>query len=150
MSAYKTPYVLHEHNANRAGLHYDFRFKMPSKNLLYSFALPKAHFPNKIGEKCLAVRTNDHGRYWLFFQGEIPKGEYGAGTIKIIQKGELELLGLGPGYITFRIHGDIADGRFSLIKFKGKEGGKTDTWVLIKIKEKEIDKNEEEKNKETK
>jgi len=132
---YNSPYVIHEHLAKRAGPHYDFRIKIPGKNLLASFALPKSQFPKEYGDKVLAIRTNDHGRYWLFFQGDIPDGEYGAGSIKIVQKGNAEILGWSSSYITFRISGPTVSGRFTLIKFKGKD--KANTWVLIRTKEKE-------------
>jgi len=130
---FKVPYVIHKHDATHAGLHFDLRMKIPKKRLLASFALPKCKFPKKSGEKVLAVRTPDHGRYWLYYQGEIPKGEYGAGTIKIVQKGEAEIYGWSKKHITFRIEGDVANGKYSLIKFKGKRD-KVNTWILVRVK----------------
>jgi bifunctional non-homologous end joining protein LigD len=129
-------YVIHEHKADRAGIHWDFRMQIPNKNLLASFALPKSQFPKKPGDKVLAVRTNDHGRYWLYMNNTtIPKGEYGAGTIKIIQDGKAEILGWSNTHITFKIKGRKVSGRYSLIKFKPKRAeGNVDTWFLVKTK----------------
>lgn len=131
----KTPYVIHEHLAKRAGRHYDLRIKRLKGNLLESWALPKAKFPQEFGEKTLAVRTNPHSRLWLYFEGEITEG-HGKGLVKIVQKGEAEILGWGPTYITFKIDGPVASGKFTLIQFKPKKGEKIDTWILIKSKEK--------------
>jgi len=132
--SFTVPYVIHKHDADRAGSHYDLRIKIPKKRLLASFALPKLKFPKDSTEKVLAIRTNDHGRYWMYYQGEIPKGEYGAGKISIVQKGQAEIFGWNSKHITFSIEGPIATGRFSLIKFKGKRDN-ANTWILIKTKE---------------
>jgi len=127
-------YVIQQHSAKRAGEHYDLRIKYPFKNLAASWALPKSHFPEKTGERVLAIRTHDHGRYWLYIDKlDIPPGEYGAGYIKTIQGGKALIYGWTNDHITFYINGRIATGRFSLIKFKSKER-KTNTWVLIKTK----------------
>lgn len=132
------PYVIHEHDAKRAGHHLDFRIKFPNKNLAASWAIPKGEFPRKPGEKVLAVRTNDHGRYWLYIDNlTIPEGEYGAGTIKILQKGKAEIYGWSDKHITFVIKGSVANGRYSIIKFNGRKEDKGNTWVLIKTKPKD-------------
>ena len=111
-------YVIHEHDAKRAGKHYDLRIQIPRKRLLASWALPKGRIPQKYLEKVLAIRTNDHGNYWLFFQGEIPEGEYGAGTIKIIESGQVEVLGWSNKFITIKANGKLLNGRFHLNKFR--------------------------------
>lgn len=132
-------YVIHEHNAIRAGLHYDLRIKIPNKNLIASWALPKAEFPKFPGDKKLAVRVNDHGRYWLYIDNlDIPEGEYGAGHVKIVQKGLAEVEGWSDKYITFNIKGRIATGRYSLIKIVPKEKNPQDIWVLVKNKDQEV------------
>jgi bifunctional non-homologous end joining protein LigD len=133
------PYVIHKHNAKHAGLHFDFRIKYPNKNLLASWALPKATFPQKPGEKFLAIKVNDHGRYWLNVDSmDIPEGEHGHGHLDAVQKGIAEVEGWGPNYVTFNIKGKIATGRFSLIKIKPKEQTKDDVWVLVKNKDQNI------------
>ena len=130
----KTAYVIHEHIAERAGVHYDLRIKRLKGGLLESWALPKATFPQAYGEKLLAVRTNPHSRLWLYFEGEIEDG-YGKGKVRIVQKGEAEILGWSDKYITFRIEGPVVSGKFSLIRFKPKKHEKVDTWILIKSRE---------------
>lgn len=127
-------YVIQEHFAKRAGRHYDLRIKYPFKNLAASWAIPKVHFPDNPGEKVLAVRTQDHGRYWLYIDRlDIPQGERGAGYIKTVQTGKALIYGWTYRHITFYIEGSVATGRFSLIKFPSKEK-KTDTWIMIKTK----------------
>ena len=130
MSKY-SKYVIHLHDAHRAGKHYDLRIEIPRKRLLASWALPKTKIPTKYKEKVLAVRVNDHGRYWLYFEGDIPKGEYGAGSVKIVESGTLEVLGWSDRFITVIGDGNLLNGRYHLIKFKPKEKG-TNTWVLQK------------------
>ena len=133
-------YIIHEHNAYRAGLHYDFRVEIPGKRIIASWALPKASVPKNIGEKVLAVRTNDHGHYFLYIDYlEIPKGQLGGGHMKSIQKGRLILEGWSNDYITFQVPtGAVMQGRYALIRFK-KEKEKENLWILTKIKEKEDD-----------
>lgn len=133
-------YVLHKHDAKTSGLHYDLRVSIPNRDLLASFALPKAKIPQKPGEKVLAVRTNDHGRYWLNIENmTIPKGEYGEGEITTLQRGVCEIEGWSNNHITFRIKGDTKDllnGRYALIKFRGtKSGDRNNLWILLKTKE---------------
>ena len=134
------PYVIHEHDADKAGKHFDLRLKIPNKNLLESWALPKAKFPSKPGEKVLAIQGSPHGRYWLYMDNlDIPEGEYGAGHIKIVQKGLCSIEGWNNDkYITFNIKGQIANGRFSLIKIKDKENRQENLWILVKNKDQEI------------
>jgi len=129
------PYVIHVHDALKAGQHWDLRIQIPNKRLLASWAIPRAVFPKNPGDKVLAVKVNDHGRYWLYMDNQtIPKGEYGAGTIKILQKGNAEIEGWSNNHITFRIRGRVVNGRYVLIKFKPRPGEKEDTWYLVKTK----------------
>ena len=78
-------YVVHEHHARR--LHWDLRLERDGA--LASWALPKG-VPQDPKENRLAVRTEDHPLEYLEFEGEIPKGEYGAGTIAIWDRGSYE------------------------------------------------------------
>ncbi|SNZ06918.1 DNA ligase D, 3'-phosphoesterase domain-containing protein [Persephonella hydrogeniphila] len=89
-------YVIHQHNAERAGLHYDFRIEcyIPdlNKNMLLSFATRK--FPDLIyknKKRILLLETELHDLYWLNFEGDIPYG-YGKGTMKIWDKGTYQLI----------------------------------------------------------
>lgn len=128
------PYVLHEHQADKAGFHCDFRIQYPKKSVLASFAIPRCNIPIKIHEKRLVIKTEDHGRYWLYFEGRIPEGEYGAGTVKIIQKGKAEVLGWSDSHITIKLSGKKLSGKYTLVKFKTKDN-KSDTWLFIKGKD---------------
>lgn len=127
------PYVLHSHNAYRAGLHSDFRIKYPNRNMLMSFALPNQQLPQKVGEKILAVNTPDHHMYWLNTETEIPEGEYGAGTISIVQKGNAEVSIWTKDKIVFTIHGYPLNGKYALILTKGRD--KNSRWLLVKGKD---------------
>lgn len=132
----KVNYVIHQHDAYRAGKHYDLRIQYPKKRkALISFALPKSRFPD-YGEKFLIIKTPDHSiDEWLGEHPPIEKGEYGGGTFKVVQKGELEILGWSGKHITFRIEGKEISGKFSLIKMRF--GRKNNNWILIRSKEKE-------------
>jgi hypothetical protein len=133
-------FILHEHNAKQAGLHLDFRISQPGRDLLASYALPKAIIPKNPGDKVLAVRGNDHGRYFLNIEKmEIPDGDYGAGFMKKVQGGTVEVEGWSNNHITFIIHGDknteYFNGRYALIKFAGKKThDRENLWVLVKTK----------------
>ena len=132
-------YVLHKHSANTAGLHWDLRISIPNRDLLASFAIPKAKIPKIPGEKVLCVKTSDHGRYWLNIENmTIPDGEYGAGEISTISKGVCEIEGWSSSHITFYIHSDVKEsfhGRYALIKFAGKKThDRENLWVLVKTK----------------
>lgn len=129
------PYVIQEHKAKKAGRHYDLRIKYPTKKFLASWALPKTKVPKKPGEKVLAVRTSDHDMSWLEWEGTIPTGKGGAGTVDIVQSGILELLSWSSRLISFRIDGGpILNGKYALILYK--RGKKQTDWLLIKAKEK--------------
>ena len=84
-------YVVHRQEARR--LHYDFRLGMEDR--LASWAVPKG-FSYNPREKRLAVKTEDHPAEYLDFEDLIPKGEYGAGTIEIWDRGSYRLINAGP------------------------------------------------------
>jgi len=133
-------YVLHLHEAFRAGRHYDFRCQIPpKKKQLGSWAIPKARIPQNPGNRELAIRTPDHGALWLNFHGHIDAGQYGGGKVSILQKGTLDVEGWSDKYITFYIHhgdGKYMKGRYALIKMKERPKKKGNEWVIIKLKEK--------------
>jgi len=129
------PFILHLHLAHRAGRHYDLRLQYPYKKTLASWALTKAKIPKVLGDKVLAVQTEDHDKSWLTFRGNIPEGSYGAGTVKIEQKGEAEILGWYNKAIIFRVSGSPMNGKYSLIKFKIRNKNKNNNWLLIKSKD---------------
>jgi len=127
-------YVIHQHNAYRAGKHYDLRIVYPKKKAMASFALPKAKFPD-FGERFLLIKGPDHSiKEWLGPHDDIEKGKFGGGSFDIIQIGKMELLGWGSRHITFRITEGKINGKFSLIKMG--RGRRAKNWLLIRSKEK--------------
>lgn len=127
-------FVIQRHNAQN--LHYDFRLE--HEGVLASWAVPKGP-PEKIGDKKLAIRTEDHPVAYKDFEGDIPKGEYGAGHVAIWDSGDYELIKWDEkddGVIEFILSGKKMTGRYSLVKTKGY-GGNKESWLLIKNKPKD-------------
>jgi bifunctional non-homologous end joining protein LigD len=134
-------FVVQEHHASR--LHYDFRLE--ADGVLKSWAVPKEPSLDP-GQKRLAVHVEDHPLDYATFEGTIPEGQYGAGTVKIWDHGTYENLladkprpqtvaeGIAAGRLEFLLHGDKLKGRFALIRMQGKGRGK-DNWLLIKMKD---------------
>jgi DNA ligase D-like protein (predicted ligase)/DNA ligase D-like protein (predicted 3'-phosphoesterase) len=122
-------FVVQEHHARR--LHYDLRLE--KNGVLKSWAVPKG-LPEKPGEKRLAVETEDHPLDYRSFQGTIPKGQYGAGTVEIFDSGTYETKVWNENMVEFTLHGQRLHGRFVLARFK-KAGEKQ--WILLKAKEAE-------------
>ena len=123
-------FVVHEHHATR--LHYDFRLEI--EGVLKSWAIPKGPSMNP-SEKRLAVMVEDHPLEYGDFEGIIPDGHYGAGSVLIWDSGEFEPEGnpeegLKKGKLTFALNGKKLKGTFSLVLMKGRGSGKD--WLLIK------------------
>ena len=98
-------FVIMEHKADRAGTHFDLRFKQPSGNNWDSFAVRKG-IPDKPGTKVLAQKTHDHSKKEALFVGTIPKGEYGAGVLKKWDSGSCEILKYKPTtHISIKFNG---------------------------------------------
>lgn len=116
-------FVVQEHHAKK--LHYDFRLEM--NGVLKSWAIPKDP-PLQPGIKRLAVQVGDHDLSFLNFEGTIPKGEYGAGSIMVWDIGIYKIEEISDNKIVFVLHGKKMKGRYSLIKFK-----KEKEWLLIKL-----------------
>ncbi len=122
-------FVVHEHFAKRH--HYDLRLEM--KGVLKSWAIPR-EIPIKKGEKRLAIQTEDHKLSYADFEGEIPKGFYGAGTVKIFDKGEYKLLEVSDDKIVFFLKGKKIFGKYALIKMKSwKDKGMENKWIIVKL-----------------
>ena len=125
-------YVIQKHDARR--LHYDFRLELDG--VLKSWAVTKG--PSLIaGEKRLAVQTEDHPLEYGDFEGTIPKGEYGGGTVIVWDSGSWTPLGdahkgLAKGHLEFELHGKKLGGRWHLIRMAGKPREKRENWLLIK------------------
>jgi bifunctional non-homologous end joining protein LigD len=119
-------YVVQRHDARR--LHYDFRLER--NGALASWAVPKG-VPLEPGAKALAVHVEDHPLEYGSFQGEIPQGQYGAGTVEIWDSGTYDLLEeKHDGQLTFELRGSRLRGRWSLVP--AHLDGKEQNWLLIK------------------
>jgi len=119
-------FVVQRHHARR--LHYDFRLERDG--VLASWAVPKG-VPLEPGVRALAVHVEDHPLEYGAFEGEIPKGEYGAGTVEIWDSGTYELVEEKPdGGLTVRLHGERLDGTWTLIP--AHLDGKEQNWLLMR------------------
>src|SRR5215203_6988688 len=119
-------FVIQEHHARR--LHWDLRLE--HDGTLVSFALPKG-VPQDPKDNRLAVRTEDHPLEYLDFEGDIPKGEYGAGTMTIWDRGTYEELKWEPRKIEVRLHGERVEGRYALFPI-GKDAQSKD-WMIHRM-----------------
>jgi bifunctional non-homologous end joining protein LigD len=125
-SGKKPIFVVQRHDARR--LHYDFRLER--NGALASWAVPKG-VPLEPGAKALAVHVEDHPIEYASFHGEIPKGQYGGGTVEIWDNGWYELVEeKRNGQLTVRLHGKRLDGTWSLVP--AHLDGKEQNWLLIK------------------
>ncbi len=131
----KTPanyFCVQRHDATR--LHYDFRLEMDG--VLKSWAVPKGPTLDP-AVKHFAAQVEDHPLEYGGFEGNIPEGNYGAGSVMLWDRGTFELLGDAPareqlerGDLKFRLHGDKLKGEFAIVRMKGR--GKGNEWLLIK------------------
>lgn len=128
-------FVIQKHAARR--LHYDFRLEM--EGVLKSWALPKG-LPWKRGEKHLAVEVEDHPIEYEDFEGIIPEGQYGGGTVMVWDRGtyyvygEQPLKSLQEGKIHLLLDGKKAKGEWTLVRIRGREGEKNQ-WLILKTGE---------------
>ncbi|HJU49063.1 MAG TPA: DNA ligase D [Gaiellaceae bacterium] len=119
-------FVVQRHAARR--LHYDFRLERGGA--LASWAVPKG-IPLAAGERHLAVHVEDHPLEYATFEGEIPAGEYGAGTVEIWDRGTYEVLEeKRNGGLTVRLRGERLDGVWTLIP--AHLDGDPKNWLLIR------------------
>ena len=114
-------FVIHKHKATH--LHYDFRLEI--EGVLKSWAVPKG-VPEEAGIKRLAVAVEDHQLDYIDFEGIIPEGQYGAGTVEIWDNGDYELESMEKGKIVFRLKGGKVKGRYALIHTQGGN------WLIFK------------------
>ena len=113
--ASRARFVVHEHHARR--LHWDLRLERDG--VLVSWALPRG-LPPDPGENRLAVHTEDHPLDYIDFEGEIPKGEYGAGEVRIWDRGTYEVEKFEPAKVVVRFDGERARGRYALFRTKDR------------------------------
>src|SRR5262250_1440072 len=124
-------FVVQRHAAR--SLHYDFRLER--NGALASWAVPKG-VPLEPGAKSLAVHVEDHPLEYASFHGEIPKGQYGAGSVEIWDEGTYELLEeKRNGQLTVRLHGNRLNGTWSLVP--AHMDGKEQNWLIIKRRDDE-------------
>src|SRR5213082_1069597 len=125
-------FVVQMHAARR--LHYDLRLELDG--VLKSWAVTRG--PSVVlGEKRLAVRTEDHPMQYLDFEGNIPKGEYGGGAMIVWDRGRWEPAfdpdkGLAKGHLDITLHGQRLNGRWHLVRMRPRPGEKKEQWLLIK------------------
>jgi len=117
-------YVIQKHAATH--LHYDLRLEM--NGVLKSWAVPKTP-PTESGIRRLAVQVEDHPLDYADFEGTIPEGQYGAGTVEIWDRGKYILKAKTDDKLIFEIKGNKLKGLYCLIRFKGKEN-----WLFFKKK----------------
>lgn len=128
-------YFIQKHAASR--LHYDLRLELDG--VLKSWAVPKGPSLDP-GERRLAVRVEDHPLEYGTFEGEIPRGEYGAGTVRLWDRGEWIPEGdpreaYRKGHLRFRLEGRKLRGAWTLVAMGGAAGEDGKNWLLIKAKD---------------
>src|SRR6266849_589889 len=128
-------FYVQRHHATR--LHYDFRLEIGGT--LKSWAIPKGPTLDPTPKR-LAAMVEDHPLDYGGFEGTIPKGNYGAGSVMLWDRGSYELLGdkpvheqLARGDLKFRLHGEKLKGEFAIVQMKGR--GKGNEWLLLKKKD---------------
>jgi bifunctional non-homologous end joining protein LigD len=124
-------FVIQKHAARR--LHYDFRLELDG--VLLSWSVPKGPSLNPT-EKRLAVHVEDHPLDYGDFEGVIPQGQYGGGTVVVWDRGTWEPEkdaheGMKKGHLSFTLHGEKLGGKWHLVRTKGR-GEKTESWLLFK------------------
>ena len=123
---------MQRHDARR--LHYDFRLER--NGALASWAVPKG-VPLEPGQRALAVHVEDHPLDYATFAGEIPKGNYGAGTVEIWDSGTYELVEeKRDGGLTVRLHGKRLDGTWTLMP--AHLDGKEKNWLLMRKRDETV------------
>jgi len=133
-------FVVQKHRASH--LHYDFRLEM--EGVLKSWAVPKGP-PLDPGDKRLAMMVEDHPVSYFDFEGVIPAGNYGAGTVMVWDMGTWEPLGdpaamLQKGDLKFRLSGKKLKGEFALVRMRSRRpGSKGNEWLLIKKRDQYVE-----------
>jgi bifunctional non-homologous end joining protein LigD len=125
-------YVIQKHDATR--LHYDLRLELDG--VMKSWAVTRG--PSLVpDDKRLAVQVEDHPIEYNKFEGTIPKGEYGGGTVMVWDRGHWQPdgdpeFGLRKGHLAFHLHGEKLTGGWHLVRMHRRPGEKRDNWLLIK------------------
>src|SRR3990170_3996763 len=134
-------FVIQKHAATR--LHYDFRLELDG--VLKSWAVTKGPSLNP-AERRLAVRTEDHPLDYGGFEGTIPKGEYGGGTVMLWDRGRwIPEPGKDPhmtieeGHLHFTLEGERMKGEWVMFRLKGRPGDRSPPWMLKKVTDEHAD-----------
>lgn len=130
-------FVVHKHAARR--LHYDMRLEVDGT--LVSWAIPKGPSLDP-SDKRLAVHVDDHPLSYAPFEGIIPEGEYGGGTVMVWDFGKFEAQGdpangIRDGHLRFTLNGTKLHGGWSLVRMKPRPGEQQEMWLLIKERDDE-------------
>ena len=128
-------YVIQKHAARQ--LHYDLRLELDG--VMKSWAVTRGPSLDP-GEKRLAVHVEDHPVAYNSFEGTIPQGEYGGGTVMIWDRGHWTPegdphKGLAKGHLTFDLDGEKLHGRWHLVRLRARPKERRDNWLLIKSKD---------------
>ena len=112
----KYNFVIHYHEALRAGKHWDVRFEIPEhpNNLWASFACRKEP-PTEINKKILAVKTHLHTKEEALMLGQIEKGKYGAGMLSLWDQGKCEIIKYSSAHIIVKFYGKKIKGNYNFI-----------------------------------
>ncbi|MFP4380557.1 MAG: non-homologous end-joining DNA ligase [Candidatus Sumerlaeia bacterium] len=132
-------FVVQKHDAS--SLHYDFR--LAHNGVLKSWAIPKGPSLDP-ADKRLAVQVEDHPLDYADFEGVIPEGEYGGGTVMVWDRGDYDHDGdmseaLDKGQVKVQLHGEKMKGNWALVQMKGKRSGGGKNWLLIKERDEQVD-----------
>ncbi|POR52484.1 DNA ligase D [Bosea psychrotolerans] len=128
-------FVIHKHAARR--LHYDLRLE--HDGVLWSWAVTRGPSLDP-DDKRLAVHVEDHPIEYGAFEGTIPEGQYGAGSVIIWDEGQWlpegdPALGMSKGHLAFTLEGHKLAGQWHLVRLKPRRGEKRDNWLLIKVRD---------------
>ena len=127
-------FIVQKHDATR--LHYDFRLEVDG--VLKSWAVTKGPSADP-ADKRLAVRTEDHPMSYADFEGGIPKGEYGGGTVMLWDRGTWAPIAgksakdIDKGHLHFTLDGERMKGEWLLVRMKPRPGEKRENWLLRKV-----------------
>ena len=125
-------YVIQKHAARR--LHYDLRLELDGTMMSWAVTRGPSLVP---GDKRLAIHVEDHPIEYNKFEGTIPKGEYGGGTVMVWDRGRWTPehdphAGMKKGHLDFELQGEKLKGRWHLVRMKKRPGERQEPWLLIK------------------
>src|SRR4029079_1127752 len=125
-------YVIQKHDATR--LHYDLRLELDGVMLSWAVTRGPSLVP---GDKRLAIHVEDHPIEYNKFEGTIPKGQYGGGTVMVWDRGTLTpdhdpRKGMQKGHLDFELQGEKLKGHWHLVRMRKRPGERQEPWLLIK------------------